>query len=75
MTLKESVGSYKSGMGMCCGEKRDQIRNAERLPLSCLLKVIVLMIRGVDKAKCFTCEKIEATGMAWKWLCIYLCSY
>ncbi len=72
MTLKESVSSYKCGMGTCCGEKRDQIRNAERLPLSCLLKVIVLMIKGVDKATFRTWEKIEATGMAWKWLCIYL---
>lgn len=56
-------------MGTCCGEKRDQIRNAERLPLSCLLKVIMLMIRGVDKATFHTWEKIEATGMA---MAVYL---
>ncbi len=39
------------------------------------LKVIVLMIRGVDEETFRTWDKIEAIGMAWKWLCIYLGSY
>lgn len=57
------------------GKKRDQIHNAERLPLSCLLKVIMKMIRGADKAIFCNREEVEAPGMAWQQLCVYLGEY